>query len=116
MRNALGQVKFILPNKYNIYLHDTPHKSLFEKPHRAFSHGCVRIENPMDFAHYLLDYDGRWMGEKRAEALEKWLAKDSETWVNLSQNLPIHIEYYVVRVDRSEEHTSELQSRPHLVC
>lgn len=97
--NALGKVKFLFPNKYSVYMHDTPNKGLFRNPHRAYSHGCIRIQDPMAFAHYLLDFDGRWTGERREELLEKWLAKDSETWVNLTRDLPVHIEYYVVRVD-----------------
>lgn len=97
--NALGRVKFMFPNQYNIYMHDTPSKSYFKRPHRAYSHGCVRVEDPMTFADYLLDLDGRWMEEKREEKLEKWFEKEGETWVNLRKNLPVHIEYYVVRVD-----------------
>ena len=53
----------------------------------------------MTFADYLLDLDGRWMEEKREEKLETWFEKEGETWVNLKKNLPVHIEYYVVRVD-----------------
>jgi murein L,D-transpeptidase YcbB/YkuD len=98
-QNALGRVKFIFPNDYNVYLHDTPQKHLFKHPFRAYSHGCVRVEEPMKFAHYLLDLDGRWKDEKREEKLDEWYAKDGPTWVKLRQSLPIHIEYYVVRVD-----------------
>ena len=52
--NALGQIKFLFPNEHDVYLHDTPSKSLFARSFRAYSHGCVRVENPMDFAAALL--------------------------------------------------------------
>src|SRR5690606_16584134 len=55
--NALGQIKFMFPNAHNVYLHDTPSKSLFQRDARAFSHGCVRVMNPMDFADALLRYE-----------------------------------------------------------
>jgi len=97
--NALGKVKFLFPNEHSVYLHDTPAKHLFDKPVRAFSHGCVRIAKPMEFAHYLLDLDGRWTGEDRKRRLEQWFAKEGETWLALRQSVPIHIEYEVVRVD-----------------
>jgi murein L,D-transpeptidase YcbB/YkuD len=57
-RNALGQVKFIFPNKYAVYLHDTPSRGLFARTERAFSHGCIRTENPFDLAERLLDDQG----------------------------------------------------------
>ncbi len=64
--NALGQVKFLFPNKYAIYLHDTPSKYLFSKEVRAFSHGCVRLQNPLDFADFLLERENKnyWNREK----------------------------------------------------
>ncbi len=57
-RNALGQVKFIFPNKYAVYLHDTPSRGLFARTERAFSHGCIRTQNPFDLAERLLDDQG----------------------------------------------------------
>ncbi len=56
-KNALGSIKFMFPNPYAVYLHDTPSKSLFQKDYRAFSHGCMRVMNPWDFAAALLTYD-----------------------------------------------------------
>lgn len=98
--NALGAVKFLFPNEHSVYLHDTPDKHLFAHPMRAYSHGCVRIENPMGFAHYLLDLDGRLDDEeRRQEKLDEYYAKDTETWFTLRRPLPIHLEYFVVRVD-----------------
>ena len=58
--NSLGLVKFMFPNPYAVYLHDTPSKSLFEKSERAFSSGCIRIENPFDFAALLLEGQEDW--------------------------------------------------------
>ena len=98
-KNALGKVKFLFPNEYSVYMHDTPTKHLFSKPTRGYSHGCIRIKDPMNFAHYLLDLDGRWTGETRKKRLEQWFDKEGETWLTLRQTLPVHIEYYVVRVD-----------------
>ena len=99
-KNALGRVKFLFPNPYSVYLHDTPDKHLFDHPFRAYSHGCVRVQDPMKFAHYLLDLDGRLSDEeRRKKKLEEYYAKDTETWFRLRQSLPIHLEYFVVRVD-----------------
>jgi len=87
--NALGLVKFMFPNKYNIYLHDTPSKNLFQKEVRAYSHGCVRVHNPFDFAYALL---------KRQESNpEKYfqtiLATKRETKVDMKQPVPVHLVY-----------------------
>ena len=59
-KNSLGQVKFMFPNPHNTYLHDTPAKAAFKNPTRAFSHGCMRVQNPMVLAEYLLKNDGQW--------------------------------------------------------
>ncbi len=56
-KNALGEVKFLFPNTHNIYMHDTPNRELFEEDARAFSHGCVRVQNPREFAAVLLGWD-----------------------------------------------------------
>ncbi len=67
--NALGQVKFIFPNQYNVYLHDTPARALFAKSRRAFSHGCIRVSDPMALLTYVLRDDPDWTGDRLAEAL-----------------------------------------------
>ena len=87
--NALGLVKFIFPNKYNIYLHDTPSKSLFGREVRAFSHGCIRLSDPFDFAYALLakqtsDPEGFFQSRLRTGA---------EARVNLDAPVPVHIVY-----------------------
>ncbi|MCR8827168.1 L,D-transpeptidase family protein [Pseudosulfitobacter koreensis] len=87
--NALGLVKFMFPNRHNIYLHDTPSKSLFDRESRAFSHGCVRLADPFDFAYTLLakqtsDPKGLFQGK---------LASGNEQTVMLEQPVPVHIIY-----------------------
>ncbi len=88
-RNALGLVKFMFPNKHNIYLHDTPQKSLFARETRAFSHGCIRLRDPFDFAYALL---ARQESNPK-EFFQTTLKTGRETHVNLEQNIPIHIIY-----------------------
>lgn len=92
--NALGKVKFLFPNQHDVYLHDTPSKSLFQRSFRAYSHGCVRVQNPMEFADALLKYEPN-MG---AEALEAMYGP-KERWVNLKTHVPVHIAYFTLRVD-----------------
>ncbi|MEC9440519.1 MAG: L,D-transpeptidase family protein [Myxococcota bacterium] len=101
VHNALGLVKFLFPNKHDIYLHDTNEKGYFRYPIRAFSHGCMRVHEPMQLAEYLLKREGKW-DEKRG--IDKWLQGGGETWIKLENPLPVHIEYVVVRVD-DEGHT-----------
>jgi murein L,D-transpeptidase YcbB/YkuD len=93
--NALGKVKFMFPNKYSIYLHDTPSRSLFAKDARAFSHGCVRLERPLDLAHVLLK--GQYSDPQAT--FDGWLAAKSERHVNLDRPLPVYIVYRTVSVD-----------------
>lgn len=92
--NALGRVKFLFPNQHDVYLHDTPSKSLFSRSFRAYSHGCVRVENPMDFADALLELEP----SMNAAALEAMYG-DTERWVNLKTHIPVHISYFTLRVD-----------------
>ena len=69
--NPLGSIKFMLPNKFDVYLHDTPARSLFSKPVRTFSHGCIRIEKPIELAAYVLRNDPGWTREKLLAALKR---------------------------------------------
>lgn len=94
-KNALGAVKFLFPNDHDVYLHDTPDKEYFKWPTRAFSHGCVRVENPMDLAQWVLDGEGKW----DEATVNAWYERDGETWIKLDQPVPVHVEYFVVRVD-----------------
>ena len=93
--NALGHVKFLFPNPYNVYLHDTPADALFARPGRAFSHGCVRVEQPEALAKWLLMDDQEWTDEKIAEAMEA----GEEQQVKLKQEIPVHIVYFTAWAD-----------------
>jgi L,D-transpeptidase YcbB len=88
--NALGQVKFIFPNSYNIYFHDTPAKSLFSRDKRAFSHGCIRLHKPFELAKYLLQYADSWTDA----AIKKAMSSSKEKWVTLKQTWPVFITYF----------------------
>ena len=98
-KNALGRIKFLFPNDYSVYLHDTPSKSLFAASKRAFSHGCVRVDKPFAFAESVLndassDPRRAWSQER----LEDMIG-EKEHYVNLATPLPIHIEYFTASVD-----------------
>jgi murein L,D-transpeptidase YcbB/YkuD len=88
-RNALGVVKFMFPNPWNIYLHDTPAKDLFDRETRAFSHGCIRLHKPQEFAHHLLARQTR----DPVGAFQEKLDSGNETRVNLEEPIPVHLEY-----------------------
>ena len=95
--NALGKVKIIFPNRHDTYMHDTPYKSLFQKTRRAFSHGCMRAQEPMELVKRLLKMRGQWNPKK-----VRWYLRDPEKkehWVTLRSTIPIHVEYVTVRVD-----------------
>ena len=93
--NALGRVKFIFPNRYIIYLHDTPAKQLFQRTTRAFSHGCIRVADPFALASYLLENREEWTDEKIKEAMYA----DKELWVNIEDPVPVYITYFTSWVD-----------------
>lgn len=93
--NALGKVKFVFPNRYNIYLHDTPAKTLFENEKRAFSHGCIRIQKPFEMARYLLRNDKQWTDEKIMTEMNR----SSEKWVRLDHPVPVYVVYFTCWVD-----------------
>lgn len=92
-RNALGQIKFMFPNKHAIYMHDTPSKSLFKRDSRAFSHGCVRIHNPMEFADAILANEPKWNSTRI-----KKLVGGKEATVNFNEHIPVHIAYFTTTV------------------
>lgn len=94
--NALGRVKFLFPNNYSIYFHDTPAKSLFSKQQRAFSHGCVRLAKPKKLAAYLLRNDPYWTPHK----IQKAMFAGKETWVTLNTPVPVSLLYFTAWVDR----------------
>ena len=88
--NALGKVKFIFPNKYNIYLHDTPAKNLFANEVRAYSHGCIRLADPFDFAYALLAVQ---TDDPKGE-FASHLDTDVESQVRLVNEVPVHLVYF----------------------
>ena len=88
--NALGKVKFMFPNIYNIYLHDTPAKSLFDKEVRAFSHGCIRLSDPRDFAYALLAVQS----DDPKAVFQSNLDTDKESTVPLNTSVPVHLVYF----------------------
>ncbi len=93
--NALGKMKFMFPNNFHIYLHDTPSKRLFESTNRAFSHGCIRVENPLKLANYLLKNNPEWNPAKVDETLQT----DEQTAINLKPTVPVYIAYFTAWVD-----------------
>jgi murein L,D-transpeptidase YcbB/YkuD len=94
--NALGTIKFMFPNKYNVYMHDTPAHSLFKKNNRSFSHGCIRVSDPRRLALYLLNKDtGGWTREQ----INELIAAGKRKVVPLKKPFPVHILYRTVLVD-----------------
>lgn len=95
--NALGHVKFMFPNKHNVYLHDTPADSLFAKPGRAFSHGCVRVEEPETLAKYVLTGYSEWSEQSIGAAMHSGVEKH----VKMKAKIPVHIAYFTSWVDEN---------------
>ncbi|MFN0264864.1 murein L,D-transpeptidase [Tepidamorphus sp. 3E244] len=93
--NALGQIKFMFPNRFNVYIHDTPSKGLFSQASRVFSHGCVRVQNPFDLADVLLGRQG--MSKSQIDAIK---AKGVERIVRLKEPIPVHINYLTAWVNK----------------
>ncbi|HLN54590.1 MAG TPA: L,D-transpeptidase family protein [Bacteroidales bacterium] len=92
--NSLGRMKFMFPNNYNIYLHDSPSEQLFTYEKRAFSHGCIRLENPMELAEILLS------GQMKPDEIKKILDQDKTTSVPLKNKVVVHLIYETAWVDR----------------
>jgi murein L,D-transpeptidase YcbB/YkuD len=95
--NSLGKVKFLFNNKTNVYLHDTPAKDAFKKPMRAVSHGCVRLEKPLDFAHALFG-DG-----EKYQTIAKFMGEDNPkpTSLYLNKKVPVYITYVTCWADEN---------------
>lgn len=96
-QNALGQVKFMFPNRFNVYLHDTPSRDLFLRDRRTFSSGCVRVEKPMELAAFLLNGQGTWTEQRLADAV----ATDQTQTIMLDRSVPVHITYLTAWIDAS---------------
>ena len=88
--NALGQVKFLFPNKFNVYLHDTANRNLFEQSDRALSHGCIRVQGPLEFAQLLYQLDGN----PAAGQINQILATKQTKGVNFQRPIPVHLTYF----------------------
>jgi murein L,D-transpeptidase YcbB/YkuD len=95
--NALGKVKFLFPNRYDIYFHDTNAKDIFKKDVRAASHGCIRLADAGKMANYLLRNNSGWTPEKIHAALNS----GKEQYVKLSPSMPVSITYYTAWVDET---------------
>lgn len=95
--NALGRVKFLFPNSYSIYLHDTPSKHVFNRDNRAASHGCIRIQEPAKMAAFLLDYDPAYT----QDSIAKLMNATKEVNVKLKRKVPVFICYFTSWVDKN---------------
>ncbi len=89
--NALGEVKFLFPNSHDIYMHDTPNRELFDRDERAFSHGCVRVQNPRDFAAVVLGWS--------PEEVDAHLGTPKTETITLKTKLPVHVTYFTAWPD-----------------
>ncbi len=96
-RNALGQVKFVFPNRYAVLVHDTPDRELFGRSVRAFSSGCIRVERPLEIADWLLAGDPEWTPERT----RRTIATGKETTVSLREPVPVHLVYLTAFVDEN---------------
>jgi len=94
-QNALGQVKFMFPNQYDVYLHDTPGRGLFTRSERSFSSGCIRVEQPFDLAQRLLTASPDWSREK----IDRVVSEAEPRTVLLPEPVPVHIQYWTSWVD-----------------
>ncbi|WP_373523576.1 murein L,D-transpeptidase [Aquiflexum sp.] len=94
-QNSLGLVKFMFPNKYSVYIHDTPSRSLFAREDRALSHGCIRIQKPFELAKFLLSFDSNWTDEKIRNAMRQ----SREQTVMLDRKIPVVILYLTYWTD-----------------
>ena len=94
--NLLGVVKFQFPNKHSIYMHDTPSKAIFKRARRAYSHGCIRLENPRQLAYFILGREKRGFTRKKINEI---IGEKEEKLVVLKNKIPVHIDYVSARVD-----------------
>jgi L,D-transpeptidase YcbB len=93
--NVLGVVKFRFPNKHDVYMHDTPERELFSRADKAFSHGCMRVQNPRRLAEVLLAEDKGWSSSQVGHAI----ANGATHEVSLSKQIPVHVTYFTAVVD-----------------
>ena len=95
VKNALGELKFLFPNTHNIYMHDTPNRDLFDNDVRAYSHGCVRVQNPREFAQVILGWD--------AIKIDEYVDSNKSQSIKLPAKIPVHITYFTAWPDENGE-------------
>jgi murein L,D-transpeptidase YcbB/YkuD len=97
--NALGRIKFVFPNTYNVYLHDTPTQNLFSRNQRNFSHGCIRVSDPLRLAVFVLSRqkDAGWT----PETIKSRINENKRVVIRLDERLPVHITYQTAWIDKS---------------
>jgi L,D-transpeptidase YcbB len=95
--NPLGQLKFMFPNKHDVYMHDTPTKNLFETPVRSYSFGCIRVRNPVRLAEIVFGQDRNWTQTDIMPLLSPRAQQNNR--VNLSQHIPVHNTYFTLLAD-----------------
>ncbi|WP_212006223.1 murein L,D-transpeptidase [Chitinophaga sp. HK235] len=99
-KNALGRVKFLFPNSFNIYFHDTPEKRLFSRDNRAYSHGCIRLKDPVTMARFILEDSPEWTDEKIDAAMNA----GKQRYVAVKHPVPVIITYFTAWVDDGTLH------------
>lgn len=97
-QNDLGRIKFMFPNRFAVYLHDTPSRHLFRRDVRSFSSGCVRLEKPVDLAEYVLREDSHW----NRESIENAIRSGERRIVSLPSRIPVHLLYWTVWADENQ--------------
>jgi len=100
IENSLGLIKFIFPNKYSVYFHDTPSKRYFNNEIRAYSHGCVRVQNPLPLAKYILEND---KNEYNLDSVQIFINAKHHKQINLRHPYPVHINYFTCGVDTNNQ-------------
>jgi murein L,D-transpeptidase YcbB/YkuD len=112
--NALGVVKFLFPNNHSVYMHDTPMRRLFAKDRRDFSHGCVRLQDPVEFAHVLLSL---W-DDDPAGTFNRLRAHAGEQWVKVPVAIPVYVTYHTAWFDPdgTREFRDDVYGRDHDVA
>jgi murein L,D-transpeptidase YcbB/YkuD len=93
--NPLGKIKFLFPNAFSIYLHDTPKEELFERADRAFSHGCIRVDRPLELASFLMASDPEWTKER----IESAYRSEERIEVPIGEAVPVYIFYWTAWVN-----------------
>ncbi|MDO8526971.1 MAG: L,D-transpeptidase family protein [Deltaproteobacteria bacterium] len=98
-KNALGRIKFIMPNTFDIYLHDTPSREFFKQPQRGLSHGCIRVEKPVDLALHLLKDLPQWNRAKIHKAIDD----GKEIMISLPEGFPMYLTYTTAWIDKDHQ-------------